>query len=335
MTPLGVRLLDQLRDFIPKQTREIQLEFKGLLTSKQDIAHFALNDWVRKMPLDMQREVETTKANLHILAMAPVLAWGYEQHWRKSIDLDIVVLRHRYRLDNLERVQSVETSTACLEVTSALMDNFPKPACEKLLAFWLDPQRPIWLPDRLQSSSILVSRQAGAWESLALMSAAYPGRAKVSSPSKRWAANLQACMAVMPTNVQALYIEHFLDSPMSKVDMIRGARCAHPAAWLKLSQKLLPLLPNNEWTRYDLLPACKPSASYTPDAAGRLNRGLAELYAPTLTQTLSALASDADWANPAFMRGLVDQTYRNQKGLPVPKQEAFELPADLDEGLFS
>ena len=244
-TPLGVRLLDQLRDFIPTQTREMQLEFKGLLTSKQDIGHYALSAWTRQMPPDLQREVVATKAPLQILALAPVLAWGYEQNWRKSIDVELVVLRSRLRLENLERLDSVEASTACLGVASALMDHYPKVACESLLAFWLDPQRPIWLQDRVQSSSILVSRQAGAWESLAVMAAAYPGRAKASSPSKRWSANLQACMSVMPTNVQALYVEHFLDSSMSKVDMIRGARCAHPAAWMKLSGKLLALLPNN------------------------------------------------------------------------------------------
>ena len=238
-------------------------------------------------------------------------------------------------MKHLHRIADVEASTACLAVTSALMDRFPKSAYEALLNFWMDKKRPIWIPDRLQQASLLVSKQAGAWESLARMAAAHPSRKKDNFPSKRWAANLQACMAVMPINVQALYIEHFLASSMSRVDMIRGARCAHAPAWLKLSEKLLPLLPNNEWTRYDLLPACIAKNSVHADVAGRVNRELATLYAPALTHMLCSLASDADWSDPTYMRGLVDQTYHHQKGLPLPKQEPLGHDFAVDDGLFS
>lgn len=333
-SPLGVRLFENLCAFVPKQTQDFRLALKVLLTTKQADPQAAMYTWVSHFPVELKKEVSALAGPIHLWTLVPILAWGYEQHWRKRIDLPVMALRHAHALSGLDRAASVQASTDTLDITHSLLSSLPKSACETLLNFWLNPERSIWLPDRLQAASMLVSRQAGAWEALATMASSNSSRGKSSSPSKRWSTHLQACMAVMPTNVQALYIEHFLDSGMSRVDMLRGARCAHASAWLKLSAKLLPLMPNNEWTRYDLLPQCRPSNTFNNDAAGQINRELAELYAPTLTTTLLSLTSDENWADTAFMRRLVDQTYRSENGLALPAQEAFALPDDLNEGLF-
>ena len=265
--------------------------------------------------------------------IAPALAWNYEQPWDKSIDL-ADTCNYWACVQKAESLsKSVAFSATLLAGICAIQSSFPKKIQTALLDHWLDPSNDIWTPQGMVASSSYLQTQIAARVSLNWMCSNAPKQSKLGPPAKRWADNVQKLLNALPVGAQRQHIEMFLKSALPIVEKVRAARCADPGVWLAMAPQLLPIMPNNEWTRYDLLPVRTPTAKLSASVCGKNHRALARLYAPTLTQTIDALTTDEEWANPGMIRQLVAKTYAAAKTTSI-HAEQFELPADVGGELF-
>ncbi len=335
--PLPVRLLEYIQMRESTFTPEMQRFLREGCTTGYHPSDYALRVWESTLPEELRFAGErfpSSNANpLQWTLMAPLLAWNYQQVWHKSINL-ADILNHWARIQRDEsRTKGMEFSEALLGGLAHLFDAFPKKVQMCLLDYWLEPTNDLWVVQRLFTSSAYFQSQTNAriWVNHLCTNA--PKQGKGASPLKRWAANLQMGMAALQPSLHPQVIEAFLLKDLPAVEKIRAARCADPSAWVKLAPKLLPLLPNNEWTRYDLLPVRTPTRSLSAAACGKTHRELARLYAPNLTRTIDAVTTNEEWADPAMIRQLVKQTYAASSTSGI-QAEQFDLPADMGRDLF-
>lgn len=334
---LAPALLDYIRQRAATFTPEMQRFLREGCTTGYHPGNHALHIWESTLPKELQfAEKYNNSSNAQLLQwtlFVPMLAWNYEQVWHKSIQL-ADVCNHWVRIqESAGRPKAVEFSEILLDGLCDLFSVFPKKAQLGLLEYWLNPANELWLAPMMMPSSTYFSSQINARTLINRLCTMAPKQGKGASASKRWAANLQASMAKMPSRLHPQIVAGFLMKDLPAVEKIRAARCAEPSTWINLADHLLPLLPDNEWTRYDLLPVSAPTTSLSAAACGKTHRELARLYAPTLTQTIDAVTTDEEWSDPAMIRRLVQQTYASAKA-PGIHAEQFDLPSDVAGDLF-
>lgn len=334
---LAPALLDYIRLRATTFTPEMQRFLREGCMLGYHPGDYALRAWESTLPQDLRFADSNHRSSnakpLQWTLFVPMLAWNYEQVWHKSIEL-ADVCNHWARIQESEgRPRAVEFTEILLGGLCDLFPLFPKKARLGLLEYWLNPANELWLAPVMISSSTYFLSQINARTLLNRLCTMAPKQGKGASASKRWATNLQASMAKMPSRLHPQIIAGFLMKDLPAVEKIRAARCAEPSTWIQLAAHLLPLLPDNEWTRYDLLPVRTPTTSLSAAACGKTHRELARIYAPTLTQTIDAVTTDEDWAAPAMIRQLVAKTYATAT-TPGTPAEQFDLPNDVGGNLF-
>lgn len=336
-TSLAPALLDYIRQRAATFAPEMQRFLREGFTTGYHPGDYTLRVWESTLPQDLQfAEKYNNSSNARPLQwtlFVPMLAWNYEQVWHKSIQL-ADVCNHWVRIQESEgRPRAVEFSEILLGGLCDLFPLFPKKAQLALLEYWLSPTNELWLAPMMMPSSTYFSSQINARTLLNRLCTMAPKQGKGASASKRWAANLQESMGKMPLRLHPQIVAGFLMKDLPPTEKIRAARCAAPNTWVNLADDLLALLPDNEWTRYDLLPVRTPTTSLSAAACGKTHRELARIYAPTLTQTIDAITTDEDWADPAMIRQLVAKTYATATA-PGTHAEQFDLPNDVGGDLF-
>ena len=256
--------------------------------------------------------------NMQALCMLPICIWAAEKLGEPNCNLRARMLDWETQLRTV-RDSELDHCLRALNITYALREEFAEKDLRCLASFWQDDNADVlwsrpadFTNNKLATWCTAAVRLGLLHEHLTAVGIKEGSPGKPSWPL-RWSRCAGEAISEMNTEQQARCIEHWTTTPLSPTYILRACRNASAPTWLLdgVQAALVPLLPENELTRWQMLPWTAPESSREASSFRKENQALTRAYCPLASDILEMTTTPEMWDDRKTIGAFMEKFAKN------------------------